>query len=183
MGRIWLILLLFASNLVLVDLNGYTVESLKFLNETGICTFCDLRNLKSSDLDLAPGVLVTDLSGSDLRWSELSNLNWQKAKLVAADLRYAKFDNVDLKKANLESANLALTKMYRVNLKNANLDQTNFKEALFYKVNLSDLLSEIDTIWPIVLDRSNPARAFTIQFLAAGDFSDSDADSDECDEI
>lgn len=182
MNRPVLITLIFVFSLISSELHSYRPEHLAQLNATGACTFCDLTNLKDTDLNLAPGVLVTDLSCSDLRWAKLSNLEWQRVKLIYADLRHAKFHVVDLKQANLDNARLMDTKMYRVNLKNAHLDNTNFTDAMFHKVNLSDLRSEVGTIWPHDLNRATPTRAFTTEEFEADSFSDSDADSDGVDE-
>ena len=97
-------ILAFFAQLIFFELQSYNDEHLIQLNTTGVCTFCDLVGLKSNNLNLNPGVQITDLSGSDLRWSRLSDLDLQNIKLKNVNLEFARLSRVNLKKADLSNS-------------------------------------------------------------------------------
>jgi esterase/lipase superfamily enzyme len=70
-----------------------------------------------------------DLSGADLRGSDLSNLNFANAKFKGADLA-----NADLSLSNFNNANFV-----KANLSNADISNSHFNHAIFDNATLTDV--------------------------------------------
>jgi hypothetical protein len=84
-----------------------------------------------------------NLSGADLRDTNLSSANFSGANFRDADLRYANLSNADLRGTDLRGANFRDADLRYANLSNANLSGAdlrgaNLSNANFNGANLSD---------------------------------------------
>ena len=103
----------------------------------------DLSHTILVDIDLAGA----DLSGTNLRFACMQDVNLQGAKLAGADLsgadlRDSNMEEIDLTGAMLIDTSLVRTQMARANLKHANLQRavlhaSDLKEADLYRANLT----------------------------------------------
>lgn len=176
---LWFLFGLFL-NIMPGELYSWKPEHLVHLNATGSCNFCDLRHLDSNQIVLAPGVIITDLSGSNLALVSFHNLNLQNANLSMADLRNATLENVNLKKAKLDSAIFKNAFLRNVCLKKTSVTYTNFEQAVFKKVDLRELISQEGVSWPADLNRDDPRRGFTTE---TGDSDDDSGMFSEVDSV
>lgn len=79
-----------------------------------------------------------DLSGRDLTYLDLSNLDFKKARLSHADLYGTDFTNANLKEADLSWTRLDRAVLIRTNLSNANLESATLYRPTIY----SDLTND-----------------------------------------
>jgi uncharacterized protein YjbI with pentapeptide repeats len=107
-------------------------------------------------------VIGADLSNTNLRGVDLSNLAFVDAKLVNSDLRLSdlsdtKFDGSDLSGANLEEANLinaifGYSNLTNVNFKGADLAGTVIDHSNLCGANLRNIILFLNQIFYITYD-------------------------------
>ena len=96
------------------------------LLSTKDCSLCDLSNA---------GLVMSNLSGSQLRGADLSGANLSRANLRGADLSGANLSGASLNGADLSGANLS----------GANLNGTDLRSAYLVNANLTDV--SLDTAY------------------------------------
>lgn len=176
MKKILLLVLILATNLRLIKLQGYLADHVAQLNATGVCTFCDLRYLKNSDLN--PGLSITNLSGSDLSYSNLFGLDLKGSNLELVTWRNSNLKAINLSYAHLSNTTFQGSFLKKVKFKGAFLDYVSFKDVVFKRVDLRDLGAENNIVWPAGLNLLQPRSAFTGEVGEnEKNVSDSDADS------
>lgn len=132
---------------------------LKILNTTGSCTAagdygCDLSYLQASDINLAPGVKLTDLSGANLTCANFSNspnnpsLVDEPNNMIVYDLKNVKFGTSGGVGANLTDACLSRTNLTNASFNGANLSgadlsgstaqNVDFSNAALYAANMTN---------------------------------------------
>lgn len=139
---------------------------LKILNTTGSCTAagdygCDLSYLQHSDINLAPGVKLTDLSGANLTCAnfvpnppsvyDLSGVKFNMSgnvganltdaclagtKLTGAGFQGANLSGADLSYTSAENADFSNAALYNANLSNGDFSNSKFEGAGFQGANL-----------------------------------------------
>jgi hypothetical protein len=122
--------------------------------------YVDIKSFNFSEFNLSGANLRgTDLRGANLRGTDLRDANLygadlRDANLYGADLRGANLYGADLRGANLQGANLQganlrETNLYFANFSGANLRETNLYGAYLYKAkNILDHVVEMTNICP-----------------------------------
>jgi uncharacterized protein YjbI with pentapeptide repeats len=121
------------------ELMGANIELSEFEN-----TNLSFSNLSYSDLNRAYFKKVNlsgaNLSGVNLEGAHLENINLSGANLLGVNLETAHLENINLSGTNLPGANLSFKNLEGVNLKGANLFEANLEATDLFRANLSDAI-------------------------------------------